>query len=90
MTNPAPQPSAQVDQTVTVALQVLGMAVMSLELIPGVPPQIKLIVAEVSRALQQAYMTYKANPSADVIAQVKVALDQALDEASAVLHPVGG
>jgi hypothetical protein len=83
----APQPSSNVDHTIETVFSVMGMASMALQMIPNMPPQISGIVRLVLQDMQAAYEAYKANPSADLIANIKLVVDQGFDDVASVLHP---
>ena len=83
----APQPSAKVDQTIQTAFSVAAMAVMALQMIPGLSPKISGVIATVVQDMQRAYAAYKANPSADLLDDIKLIVDQGFDDVNAVLHP---
>jgi hypothetical protein len=83
----APQPSTTVDRTIETVFSVASMAVMALQMIPNMPPQIAGIVTLVVQDMEKAYEAYKANPSADLIANIKLVVDQGFDDVASVLHP---
>jgi hypothetical protein len=74
-------------QIVDAVFSIANIAVMALQMIPGVPP---LIVAAVKTGLTDAealYTQYQANPSADLIDQIQTVVTDVLEDVKNALHP---
>lgn len=86
-TAPAPQPAPSVDHIISTVLQVLNMSTVALAFVPGLSPQVATTITQALKDLQQLYMDYKANPTADVFDKLETLLGEVVQDVKGILHP---
>jgi hypothetical protein len=70
--NPAPQPNPTTDAEITQAFSLAQIALLAVQMVPGLNTSVVTEAKNAMSALQSAYTTYKAAPAGSTAAQTAV------------------
>ena len=86
-TAPGPQPSPSQNQIIDTIFSVLSTAIFAMNFVPGVPGAAVAIARNALTDIEAAYAAYTANPTADLYDEIVAAVEAAMADLKAILHP---